>query len=97
MSVVVEALWLDGNRFQGVMVDTEKAKLLLIQGSRGFLGCGYLNVATANKLGEHVALVTGVGSFDDMLTARVIQVSDAAAESGVAEGMSGQEALALLA
>ena len=33
--------------------------LLVIKGSKGFLGCGYINVETCNKTGEACAVVTG--------------------------------------
>ncbi|MCH2128299.1 MAG: YunC family protein [Pirellulaceae bacterium] len=69
--------------------------LLIQRGSRGMLACGYINVATTNKTGEACAIVRGVNSFDDMLAAKVVEVSDQAKQLGVQEGMTGQEALEL--
>ena len=37
--------------------------LLVVKANGGFLGCGYLNVATFNKTGEVFALVTGVNNY----------------------------------
>lgn len=70
--------------------------MLLIQGGKGMLGCGYLNVDTAEKLGDALAVVTGVKSYEDMLKAKVKKVSSAAALMGVKEGMSGEEALIIM-
>ena len=93
---MTETLELDGRTFQALNVRTTKARLLMIQGEKGFLGCGYFNVETADKLGEAVAIVTGVNSYEDMLAASVIKVSKAAGELGVEVGMTGREALGVL-
>jgi len=39
------------------------------------------------------AIVTGVKTPDDMLSAKVIAASNAAAKLGIKEGMTGKEAL----
>jgi uncharacterized protein YunC (DUF1805 family) len=69
------------------------APLLIARGRRGMLTCGYINPATCDKTGEACAIVTGVKSFDDMLTANVVAVSQAAAALGIAIGITGREAL----
>ena len=89
----MDKVMVDEMEFRGDTIPVSGAKLLLIQGSRGMLGCGYLNLATADKLGHALAIVTGVGSYDDMLNAEVKSVSAAAQDLGVTVGMSGAEAL----
>lgn len=84
---------LDGHALEGHLIPTCNTKILLIKAPRGFLGCGYFSVETADKVGDAVAIVTGVGSFDDMLAAPVKKCSAAAAELGVACGMTGRDAL----
>jgi uncharacterized protein YunC (DUF1805 family) len=69
------------------------APLLIARGAKGMLACGYINPATCEKTGEACAIVTGVKSFDDMLEAEVIAVSEAAQILGVEVGQSGREAL----
>ncbi len=71
-----------------------KRPLLVISGSKGVLACGYLNVATFNALEEAGAIVRGVNDFEAMLTAKIADVSQAAAALGVEVGMTGREALA---
>lgn len=61
---------------------------------KGILGCGYINVETCNKTDEVCAIVTGVGSFDDMLNAKVVAASSRAIQLGIQVGDSGQDALA---
>ncbi len=55
--------------------------------------CGYLNMNTANKLGDIAGKVTGVKTFDDMLNATVIEVSENAKKEGLTEGMNAQDFL----
>jgi uncharacterized protein YunC (DUF1805 family) len=71
------------------------APLLVLKAPGGILACGYLSLATMNKLGEVGAIVTGVRSYDDMLGARVVAVSDRAAELGASTELSGREVLRL--
>lgn len=74
-----------------------KRPLLIIEASQGFLACGYINPATADKTGEACAIVTGVSTFDDMRAASVVAVSAKAQELGVAVGDTGAVALSKFA
>lgn len=87
---------IDGQTFKALDLETEKAHLLLIQTQNGFLGCGYFSIETANKLGESVALVSGVSSYQDCLEAKVHTLSNSAQEKGLVVGMTGREALLAL-
>lgn len=71
--------------------------LLVIRGGRGLLGCGYLSMGAAEKFGHALAIVRGVASYEDMLAAEVQEVSAVAAALGVRPGMTGREALGLMA
>lgn len=87
---------IDGAVLNGAAIATPNATLLVITGANGLLGCGYFSVATANKLNDALAVVRGVANFDDMLAAKVCEVSEAAAKLGIAVGMSGLDALKLM-
>lgn len=80
----------------GVKVHLTKANLLLIVGEKGYVMCGYLNVAAAEEKGEAAAVVKGVSTFSDVLKAEVKAVTSKAKELGVTEGMSGEAALEIL-
>lgn len=88
-----EIVAVEGVEFRGIRIATEHGAILLLQGSRANLGCGYFSLAPAEKLGDRFAIVTGVKDFADMLNAAVVDASPAAAACGVAPGMSGREAL----
>lgn len=47
----MDELILDGRKFRGAAIPVLQAKLLVIQGEKSVLGCGYLSVETADKLG----------------------------------------------
>jgi uncharacterized protein YunC (DUF1805 family) len=89
----MDKVMVDHHAFEGANIPSENAKILLIKNTKGFLGCGYFSVETANKLKEAVAIVRGVASYDDMLNAKVVALSEKAAEMGIKEGDSGKEAL----
>ena len=70
-----------------------KRPLLVVSGSKGVLACGYLNVATFAQLDEAGAIVRGVGDFDAMLDAQIVEASPVAVQLGVKIGMAGRDAL----
>ena len=71
-----------------------EAPLLIVKGSLGFIGCGYINVDSC--IDEACAIVSGVNTHDDMLKASVKAVSKDATELGIKVGMTGAEAMELL-
>ena len=89
----METVLVDGISLEGLRVATEKAVILAIKAANGFVGCGYFDVSTADKLGEHLAVVTGVSTFEEVLDAEVVKASQAALDAGVRTGMKGREAL----
>ncbi len=93
----MDKLEIGGKVFDAYTVKTANTSILIIRGGCGMLACGYLNLETANKLGDALAIVTGVGSYADMLKKPVVAVSKAAEALGVKPGVSGEDAVSLLA
>ena len=89
----MQTVILDGILFSAYLIPLKHAPLLVMQGGNGMLGCGYLSIETADKLGDALAVATGVASYQEMLDAEVKKVSRAAAALGVTPGMTGREAL----
>ena len=75
----MDKVTIDGRSYDAVSFPTAHSVVLMIRGGKGFLGCGYLSVATADKTGDALAIVSGVKTYDDMLNASVKAVSAAAA------------------
>jgi uncharacterized protein YunC (DUF1805 family) len=90
---LVEQIRLSNGIALGVKVDLPKAPLVMIRAAKGFAMCGYLNMESVNKTGEVAVRVTGVKSFDDVLNAKVANVSDEARKLGVTDAMTAREAL----
>ncbi|MCY1721828.1 DUF1805 domain-containing protein [Prolixibacteraceae bacterium Z1-6] len=86
----------EGKEFTAYSIPTTNTNVLLIEAEKGMLGCGYLNIEIANKVNDVCAIVTGVKTPDDMLSAKVVAVSNEAAKMGIKEGMTGKEALLLM-
>ncbi len=89
----MDTVQLNGNDFDAVTFATQNTKILVIRADRGLLGCGYISAETAAKVGDALAVVSGVANYDDMLTATVKAVSPAAEALGVRPGMTGRDAL----
>lgn len=89
-------LEIDGKSVTGVEIELPGAPLVLAYALNGFVMCGYLNVAVAEKLNVAAAMVRGVKTVDDLLKAQIQAVTPAAAAKGVTIGMTGRAALALL-
>lgn len=92
--MLIEQIKLKNGSALGVKLDMEYAPLLVIRAGCGFVMCGYLNMEVANKLGDVAVRVTGVKSFEDVLNAKAVDVSEAAKKFGITVGMPAKEALA---
>lgn len=89
----MEKITVDGEICTAYTIPTTNASMLMINSKCGMLACGYIKVETADKLGDALAIVTGVNSYEQMLEKPVVAASIAAQALGVRIGMSGREAL----
>ena len=84
---------LEGKKLSGLKVDLPKAPLIVITAPKGYIMCGYLDLGTAEKLGQVAAIVRGVKDFNDVLNAKISAATTQAMKLGVEEGMLGRDAL----
>ena len=91
-----QQLQLEGMTFKTVTLPTPNSVILLIQGAKANLGCGYFSMAAAEKMGDRFAIARGVSSIDELLAAPIADCSPAAALCGVTPGMTAKEALLLM-
>lgn len=84
----------------GIEVKLPKTTLLVFTTDIGYIMCGALDVKLLNeKLGERrivAGRAMGVRTLDQLLEAPLESVTDEAKRKGIAPGMSGREALALM-
>lgn len=65
---------------------------------RGLVGCGIYDVKTAERFGQALAIARGTPQLplaepEDLLEARIVELTPQAAALGVAAGMTGREAV----
>lgn len=94
--MLVEQIDLENGSAIGLKMDMEHAPLLVIRARKGFVMCGYLNIEVANKLGDAAVRVTGVRTFEEVLNAKAVDVSEAAKKLGITAGMNAKEALQMM-
>ena len=80
--------------FKAVQIDlSDRGKMLMIIGAKGYVMCGYLNINTAQKLGDAACIVTGVKTIDDVLNANIVALTAEAQKLGIEMGMPVKDAL----
>lgn len=83
----VEKIEVEGASFLGLKADLKDLPpLLLIKGEKGFVMCGYLNIDVAEKIGAAAAVVSGVKSFEDVLSAEIKSATTKAKALGLEPG-----------
>jgi len=93
--ISIKSVRVDGKNCMGLRVDLPESSppLVLLIAEKGFVMCGFLNVDAAERIGASAAMVSGVNTFDDVLSAPVKAVTSKARSLGVQEGMKGVDAL----
>ncbi|SCA87630.1 hypothetical protein BGLY_3807 [Bacillus glycinifermentans] len=102
MKVVnVTPVIIEDRPFIAVTVKLPKTNFMAVTTDHGYIMCGALDVALLNdKLKERkivAARAVGVRTIDELLSAPLESVTDAAKELGIHAGMSGKEALLKMA
>lgn len=97
--VQMEELNIKGTGAMGTMLVAPGGEghpnMIVVQCKKGYLMCGYLNLAAAEKFGDAAALVGGA-DFAAVLKNPIKGMTEAAKLAGVKEGMTGEEAAAVL-
>ncbi len=95
----VEQLKVKDTEVQGYMLAAPGGEghpnMIVINCKKGYLMCGYLNMAAAEKFDDPAVLVGGA-DFQAVLANPIKGMTPAAAALGVKEGMTGEEAAAIL-
>lgn len=94
--MIIEQIKLERGIATGLNFELQHASLLVVKADLGFVMCGYLDMATAEKLGDVAVRVSGVNNFEDVLAAEVKYITPKAKELGITVGMKARDALELM-
>ncbi|MGD2200149.1 MAG: DUF1805 domain-containing protein [Candidatus Bathyarchaeota archaeon] len=96
--IEVDKLEIEGHSFLGLRFGLKNLPpLLLIEGEKGFVMCGYLNLDAAESLGATATIVSGVNSFEDVLNAEIKASTSKAEALGLEPGKVVREVISALA
>ena len=87
------------DNIEGVLcarVAMQNAPLILLICKRGFIMCGYLDLTTAEKLGDTACVIRGVSTFEDAFNSKIADATDGAKSAGIFPGMDVRDALRIL-
>ncbi len=95
--IEVGQLKVEGKTALGLKVGLPNSPpLVAVVAEKGFVMCGFLDMKAAEKLDVVAAMVSGVRTVDDMLSAKVKAVTSKAKMKGIKRGMKVREAVKLL-
>ena len=98
MPVHVTPLQRPGVSGESLEVSWDGGQFVLIVAPKGLVACGVVDPAVMNRFGAAVAVARGTPerplvTADDLLAARIADVTDSAAALGITPGMTGGAAL----
>lgn len=71
--------------------------LIVLRGAKGYVMCGYLDMAAADKFGDVAVKITGVATIEEARQARVSAGSRQARQIGICEGQLVEDVLKIIA
>jgi len=85
----------------GLAVSWQDSQFVMIVTDKGLVSCGVIDMAVMNRAGAAIAVARGTKekplvTVDDLLAARIAEVTEKAAAYGITPGMTGKEALEIL-
>ena len=90
---IISAVTVAGQDLPAYTIQLNPAPLVLVNAPQGFVMCGFLDIAAAEKLQAAACVVTGIKNPAELLAKPVVRLTPQAAALGIAVGMSGREAL----
>ena len=70
--------------------------LIVVKAKKGYLSSSYLDIKTAEKVGDVAGVVRNVKSFEDFLKGKLDEVTTWAEDLGLRPGMSVKRAIKIL-
>jgi len=87
-----------GNNFiEALSIKLLTKTFILLKGSKGYVMCGYLDLAVAEKFGDVAVKIVGVSSISQALRASVHSCTSQAIKLGISESSPIKEVLKAIA
>ena len=86
----------EGRKYKTLERQLGNLPLIVIKAKKGYIACSYIDVETAEKIGDVAAFVCGVKNFDEFMKAKVRHTTSWAEDIGIREGMSVKKALEIM-
>jgi uncharacterized protein YunC (DUF1805 family) len=78
---------------KGIEVPLGHANLVLLTAKKGYIMCGYLSLETAEKLGDAACIVRGVSTVEQLLNAKIVDLTSKAKKLKIKTGITAKKAL----
>jgi len=101
MPVHVSGVPCGGAANLGLAVSWSDSQFVMIVAERGLVACGVIDKAVMERAGAAIAIARGtperpLKTVEDLLSARIVEVTARAAAYGIAPGITGADALRIL-
>ncbi len=98
MAIKVEPLVSNNTPALGLAVSWEDGQFVMIVTKKGLVSCGIVDKPVMEEFGAAIAIAKGtperpLKTADDLLSARIVDLTEKASLYGVNIGMTGEEAL----
>lgn len=90
---IYKDILINNSSINTVLIKMPHANLIIASAARGFIMCGYLDIAIAEKIGDSACVVSGVTTVEELLARSVVKLTAQAKQLGVCLGDSGRQAL----
>ncbi|MBU2540361.1 MAG: DUF1805 domain-containing protein [Candidatus Omnitrophica bacterium] len=77
----------------GLVFKLGAKRIVLLKAKKGYIMCGYLNLAAAEKFDDAACIVKGVKTIKDLLKAKIVFATKRARKLGVYPDMKASEAI----
>ena len=93
---VMDEVSFEGKKYVALKESIGNLPLIVIRAKKGYIACSYIDMETAEKVGDVAAFVSGVKDYDDLKKAKIRSATTWAEDLGIREGMSVKKALELM-
>lgn len=83
----------NGVEIEGFCLPVPPSNLIFITAPGVFLGCGFFDMRTFDKLGIAAVRITGISTLEELLAGKIAELTKSAETSGIRVGMTGNDAL----